>query len=129
MDGAILGGRDPERDAKAIGDAALKIHVALGPGLLESAYEPVVAYELQKRGLRVRRQAPFSIVYESLTVEDAFRADLVVEEQVIVELKSVETVHPVHKKQLLTYLRLSGKPLGLLSTSGRASFGEGSRGS
>ena len=108
----------PNEIAKAIVDAALKIHVALGPGLLESAYEPVLAYELQKRGLRVRRQEPFSIVYESLTVEDAFRADLVAYEQVIVELKSVETVHPVHKKQLLTYLRLSGKPLGLLINFG-----------
>lgn len=108
----------PNEIAKTIVDAALKIHVALGPGLLESAYEPVLAYELQQRGLRVRRQEPFSIVYESLTVEDAFRADLVVEEQVIVELKSVETVHPVHKKQLLTYLRLSGKPLGLLINFG-----------
>jgi len=108
----------PNEIAATIVDAALKIHVALGPGLLESAYEPVLAYELQKRGLRVRRQEPFSIVYESLTVENAFRADLVVEEQVIVELKSVEAVHPVHKKQLLTYLRLSGKPLGLLINFG-----------
>jgi GxxExxY protein len=108
----------PNEIATTIVDAALKIHVALGPGLLESAYEPVLAYELQKRGLRVRRQEPFSIVYESLTVEDAFRADLVAYGQVIVELKSVETVHPVHKKQLLTYLRLSGKPLGLLINFG-----------
>jgi GxxExxY protein len=78
----------------------------------------LLAYELEQRGLRVRRQQPFGIVYESLTVNDAFRADLVVEDQVMIELKSVESVHPVHKKQLLTYLRLSGKPLGLLINFG-----------
>lgn len=108
----------PNDVAKVTIDAALKVHVALGPGLLESAYEAVLAYELERRGLRVRRQQPFCIVYESLTVNDAFRADLVVEDQVIIELKSVESIHPVHKKQLLTYLRLSGKPLGLLINFG-----------
>jgi GxxExxY protein len=92
----------PNDVAKVIVDAALKVHVTLGPGLLESAYEAVLAYELEQRGLRVRRQQPFGIVYESLTVNDAFRADLVVEDQVMIELKSVESVHPVHKKQLLT---------------------------
>jgi GxxExxY protein len=108
----------PNDVSGAIVDAAVKVHVALGPGLLESAYEVVLAYELQQRGLRVVRQQPIEIVYEGLTVSDAFRADLVVEDLVIVELKSVETVHPVHKKQLLTYLRLSGKPLGLLINFG-----------
>ena len=108
----------PNDVAKVIVDAALKVHVALGPGLLESAYEAVLAYELEQRGLRVKRQHPVTIVYESLTVADAFRADLVVEDLVIVELKSVEAVHPVHKKQLLTYLRLSDKPLGLLINFG-----------
>ena len=108
----------PNDVAKVIVDAALKVHVTLGPGLLESAYEAVLAYELEQRGLRVRRRQPFGIVYESLTVNDAFRADLVVEDQVMIELKSVESVHPVHKKQLLTYLRLSGKPLGLLINFG-----------
>ena len=108
----------PNDVAKAIVDAALKIHVALGPGLLESAYEAVLAYELERRGRRVRRQQSFAIVDEDLTVSDAFRADLLVEDQVIVELKSVESLHPVHKKQLLTYLRLSGKPLGLLINFG-----------
>ena len=102
----------PNEIATTIVDASLKTHVALGPGLLESAYEPVLAYELQNRGLRVRRQEPFSIVYETSPWRMPFA------DQVIVELKSVETVHPVHKKQLLTYLRLSGKPLGLLINFG-----------
>ena len=108
----------PNDVSGAIVDAAVKVHVALGPGLLESAYEAVLAYEIEQRGLRVERQQPIQIVYESLTVNDAFRADLIVEDLVIVELKSVETIHPVHKKQLLTYLRLSGKPLGLLINFG-----------
>jgi GxxExxY protein len=108
----------PNDVSGAIVDAAVKVHMALGPGLLESAYEAVLAYELEQRGLRVTRQQPIQIVYESLTVNDAFRADLIVEDLVIVELKSVELIHPVHKKQLLTYLRLSGKPLGLLINFG-----------
>jgi GxxExxY protein len=108
----------PNEVAAVIVDSALKVHVALGPGLLESAYEAVLAYELEQRGLRVSRQRSFGIVYEALTIDDAFRADLVVEDVVIVELKSVEMVHPVHRKQLLTYLRLSGKPLGLLINFG-----------
>jgi GxxExxY protein len=108
----------PNEVARVIVDASLKVHVALGPGLLESAYEAVLAYELTQRGLRVTRQQSFGIVYENLTVPDAFRADLVVEDLVIVELKSVEATSPAHKKQLLTYLRFSGKPLGLLINFG-----------
>lgn len=108
----------PNEVAKVIVDAALKVHVVLGPGLLESAYEAVLAYELEQRGLVVQRQRPFDIVYEGLTVRDAFRADLVVADLVIVELKSLDDVHPVHKKQLVTYLRLSGKQLGLLINFG-----------
>jgi GxxExxY protein len=108
----------PNDAAATIVDAALKIHRVVGPGLLESAYEAILAYELEQRGLRVCRQQSFGIVYEALVVDDAFRADLVVEDQVIVELKSVESPHPVHRKQLLTYLRLSGKPLGLLINFG-----------
>jgi GxxExxY protein len=95
-------------------DAAYHIHRALGPGLLESVYEAVLAHELTKRGLRVVRQAPVSVLYDGLLMEAGFRADLVVEDLVIVEIKSVETLLPVHKKQLLTYLRLSNKRLGLL---------------
>jgi GxxExxY protein len=104
--------------AKVVVDAAYKVHVALGPGLLESVYEAVLAHELQQRGLRVRRQVPISIVYEGMRLEDAFRADLLVEDLLIVEVKSTESSPPVHKKQLLTYLRLSGRKLGLLINFG-----------
>jgi GxxExxY protein len=100
--------------AREIVDAALKIHRALGPGLLETVYEIVLAYELKKRRLRVERQRAIPIAYEELQFDEGFRADLVVEDKVIVELKSVETVLPKHKKQLLTYLRLNDKRLGLL---------------
>jgi GxxExxY protein len=108
----------PNEVAKTVVDGAMRVHMELGPGLLESAYEAVLAYELEKRGLRVQRQVPFGIAYDGLTVAEAFRADLVVEEQVIVELKSLESVHPVHKKQVLTYLRFSGMRLGLLINFG-----------
>ena len=104
--------------AKIIVDAADKAHVALGPGLLESVYEAVLTFELERRGLHVRRQQSIGIVYETLTIADAFRADLVVEGKVIVEIKSIELVQPVHKKQLLTYLRLSHMHLGLLINFG-----------
>jgi GxxExxY protein len=100
--------------AREIVDAALKIHKALGPGLLETVYEIVLAYELKKRHLRVERQRAIPIAYEELQFDEGFRADLMVEDKVIVELKSVETVLPKHKKQLLTYLRLNDKRLGLL---------------
>jgi GxxExxY protein len=100
--------------SKQIVDVAYKIHTTLGPGLLESVYETVMAYELTKRGLRVVRQQPIPVVYESVHLEVGFRADLIVESKVVVEIKSVEAVAPVHKKQLLTYLRLADKRLGLL---------------
>ena len=100
--------------AAQIVDAAYRIHTSLGPGLLESVYEVVLAYELENRGLRVVRQQAVPIVYEGTRIEVGFRADLIVEDKVIVEIKSVETVAPVHKKQLLTHLRLADKRLGLL---------------
>lgn len=100
--------------SKIIVDVAYKIHVALGPGLLESVYEAVMAHDLQKRGLRVGRQVGIPIMYDGVALDEAFRADLIVEDLVIVELKSVEQLHPVHPKQLLTYLKLSKKRLGLL---------------
>ncbi len=100
--------------AKQIVDAAYRIHTSLGPGLLESAYEAVLAYELEKRGLRTVRQQVVPIIYQSARIETGFRADLIVEDKVIVEIKSVEAVAPVHKKQLLTHLRLADKRLGLL---------------
>jgi len=88
--------------AKQIVDSVYKVHTTLGPGLLESVYETVLAFELGKRGLKVERQKPLPVVYESVRLEEGFRADLVVSDLVIVELKSVEEVAPVHKKQLLT---------------------------
>jgi len=100
--------------AKQIVDAAYRIHTILGPGLLESVYEAILALELEKRGLHVNRQHPVPLVYEGIRVEIGFRADLLVEDLVMVEIKSIETVAPVHKKQLLTYLKLSDKRLGLL---------------
>jgi len=95
-------------------DAAVKVHSKLGPGLLESVYEVVLEYELKKRGLRVQRQLPVPIVYDDVQFDEGFRLDLLVADQVVVELKSVEEVTRVHKKQLLTYLRLHDKRLGLL---------------
>ncbi|MBD6616727.1 GxxExxY protein [Komarekiella sp. 'clone 1'] len=98
----------------AIVDAAYKVHTSLGPGLLESVYETVMDFELRRGKLQVRRQVVIPVVYEGVVLEEGFRTDLIVEDKVIVELKSVEVVHPVHKKQLLTYLRLADKRVGLL---------------
>jgi GxxExxY protein len=100
--------------AKEIVDAAFRMHTTLGPGLLESVYDTVLAYELGRRGLRTVRQQPIPVVSEEVRIDTGFRADLVVEDKVIVEIKSVELIAPVHKKQLLTYLRLADKRLGLL---------------
>ena len=102
-----------------------KIHVRLGPGLLESVYEPVLAYELKKRGLSFVRQVPVPIIYDQLVFEEGFRADLIVEDRVILELKSLENILPVHKKQLLTYLRLKDCRLGLLINFGEALMKDG----
>ncbi|MCF4966544.1 GxxExxY protein [Nostoc sp. CMAA1605] len=95
-------------------DAAYKVLTKLGPGLLESVYESVMDFELRRRKLKVDRQVVIPVFYEGIRLDEGFRADLVVENQVIIELKSVETIHPVHKKQLLTYLRLADKRVGLL---------------
>ena len=100
--------------ATQIVDAAYKIHTTLGPGLLESVYQKVMVHELRKRGFEVVEEQPIPVVYEGVHLEVGFRADLIVGGLVIVELKSVETIAPVHKKQLLTYLRLADKRLGLL---------------
>ncbi|TYO99208.1 GxxExxY protein [Geothermobacter ehrlichii] len=106
-------------------DAAFRIHVRLGSGLLESVYEMVLAYELEKRGLSVARQVPIEIRYDDLFIKEAFRADLIVEDALIIELKSVETLLPVHSKQLLTYLKLTNKKLGLLLNFGAPVFKDG----
>ncbi len=100
--------------AQQIVDAAYRIHSTLGPGLLESAYEAVLSYELENRGLCTARQQTVPIIYRGARIETGFRADLIVEDKVIVEIKSVDAVAPVHKKQLLTHLRLANKRLGLL---------------
>jgi GxxExxY protein len=110
--------------AKQILDAAFVVHTKLGPGLLESVYE-MVAYELQKRDLTAERQKPMPILYDNIRFDEAFRSDLVVNGKVIAELKSVEALLPVHAKQLLTQLRLSGLKLGLLINFGEASLKNG----
>ncbi len=111
--------------AKIIVDACYHIHTGLGPGLLESVYEAVLAKELEKRGLQVRRQVPVPIVWEGISFDEGFRADLIIEDKLIIELKSVERFAPVHAKQLLTYLRLTNKRLGLLVNFGEALIKDG----
>ena len=104
-----------ENDITAIiVDCCIKIHKALGPGLLESVYEEVLVYELKKRGLGCERQKGIPVLYDGLKMDLGFRVDIIVEDLVISELKSVEDILPVHKKQLLTYLKLTGKKVGLL---------------
>lgn len=100
--------------AEAIVDSAVKIHRCLGPGLFESTYELCLEHELKMRGFHVERQKHLSLVYEDLVVENAYKLDMLVDDCVLVELKVVEAVLALHEAQLLTYLRLSGKKLGLL---------------
>lgn len=100
--------------SKIIINTCYNIHVKLGPGLLESVYEEILYHELLNQGLRVERQKPVPVYWNNLKMEIGFRADLVVENKVIIELKSVELIAPVHPKQVLTYLRLTGLKLGLL---------------
>ena len=100
--------------SKAIVHAAFTIHNQLGPGLLESVYEEIMYFELSKKGLSIARQKPVPVIWDTLKMELGFRADLVVENKVIIELKSVEAIAPVHYKQLLTYLKLTKLKLGIL---------------
>jgi GxxExxY protein len=111
-------GAEEERLAAILVDACIKVHRELGPGLLESVYEAVLAHELRMRGCHVARQVPIPIVYEGIRFEEGFRADLIVDGRLLVELKSVERLAPVHKKQVLTYLRLMGLSLGFLVNFG-----------
>lgn len=104
--------------AEAILDSSFEIHRELGPGLFESVYEALLFHSLKGRGLVVSRQEAIPLIYDGLRFDEGFRADLIVENSVIVELKSVEKVAAVHKKQLLTYLRLADKRLGLLINFG-----------
>lgn len=108
-------------------DCGLQIHRELGPGLLESVYETVLAAALQQHGLTVARQQPVSFRYRDMHFADAFRIDLLIENRLIIEIKSVDALSKVHGKQLLTYLRLMQQPLGLLFNFGAATFREGIR--
>jgi GxxExxY protein len=111
--------------SKIILDAAYKVHTKTGPGLLETVYEVTLAHELRKQGLRVERQVPIRISYDELVFDEGFRADLLVEDKVIVELKSVEELARVHSKQVLTQLRLSNRRLGLLINFGESHLKNG----
>lgn len=111
----------------AIIDEAIRIHRAVGPGLLESVYEALLARALEKRGFRVERQVAIRFEFDELVFEEAFRADLIVDDNVIVELKSVEQIAPVYGKKLLTYLRIADKRVGLLLNFGANTMKEGLR--
>ena len=110
---------------KIIVDSAFKIHNELGPGLLESVYEIVLTHELNKRGLRSKRQHPVKIDYDHMVFEEGFRADIIVEDKVIIEIKSVEKLNNAHKKQLLTYLKLTSLKLGYLINFSEALIKDG----
>ena len=116
---------DVEELARIAIDTGLGVHKMLGPGLFESVYEAILALELSRAGLSVTRQAPISIEYEGVQLGEGFRVDLLVEDKLIVEIKSVERLSPLHVKQMLTYLRLLDRPLGLLMNFGGATFREG----
>ena len=111
--------------ATIVVDAVYKVHTTLGPGLLETVYEVVLAHELKQRGLHVERQVAIPIRYESITFDEGFRADLIVEDKLIVELKAIAELAKVHKKQLLTYLKLTDKRLGLLINFGEEFIKDG----
>lgn len=118
---------DLEALATVAVDCGYKLHERLGPGLLESVYEAILFESLVKRGLSVQRQLPIPIVFDDLYINEGFRADLVIEGKLLLELKSVEALAAAHKKQVLTYLRLMEMPLGLLMNFGAATFKEGVR--
>lgn len=111
--------------AKIVVDSAYRIHSKLGPGLLESAYQAILAYELRTRGLKIETEVMMPVIYDQLSLDVGYRADIIVENKVIIELKSVEKVIDLHKKQLLTYLRVSNMHLGLLINFGTPLIKEG----
>jgi iron complex transport system substrate-binding protein len=117
--------REKEEMIHEIVDASYKLHVRLGPGLLESVYETLLAAELARRGLKVERQKVVSFEFDGLLFDEGFRVDLLVEDVVVVELKSVENLAPVHMKQVLTYLRLLDLPIGLLINFGAPTLKQG----
>jgi GxxExxY protein len=108
-------------------DCGFRVHKELGPGLLENVYETIMAAALRKIGFRVERQKPIPIVFDGILISDACRADLVIENRLVVEIKSLERLAPVHAKQLLTYIRLIEQPVGLLMNFGCETFREGLR--
>lgn len=116
---------DVEQVAGEIVDAALWLHRRLGPGLLESVYESLLAQELRRRGLVVRRQQPIEFELDGLRFREGFRVDLIVQDSVMIELKAVEKLAPVHWRQVLTYLRILDLPIGLLINFGGATLKEG----
>lgn len=111
--------------SKIVVDTAVKLHMDLGPGLLESVYETALAHLLRKNGLTCERQVPIPFEYDDITFDEGFRADILVNNLVILELKSVENIAPVHRKQIQTYLRLADKKLGLLLNFGAALMKDG----
>ena len=116
---------DENEISAAVVDAAIHIHRRLGPGLYESVYEAILVHELIRRGLLVKRQVAIPLRYDDLKFDEAFRADLVVEDKVMIELKSLEALLPVHRKQLLTYIKLADLRLGLLLNFGAAFIRDG----
>ena len=118
---------DIDRISGDVLDAAIKLHRELGPGLLESVYETLLAAQLVRMGYRLTRQHPVDIEYDGLRFEAAFRIDILVEDRLLIEIKSVDQLHAAHAKQLLTYLRLTKQPVGLLINFGGATLKEGFR--
>ena len=116
---------DENEISAAVVDAAIQIHRRLGPGLYESVYEAILAHELVKRGLQIKRQVAVALQYDELTFDEAFKADLLVENKVMIELNSLETLLPVHHKQLLTYIKLANVRLGLLLNFGATFMKDG----
>lgn len=117
--------KDLEYLAATVVDCAFNLHQGLGPGLLESVYEALLASMLCERGIAVKRQKSVPILFKGVSLKEGFRIDLLVDDKLIIEIKSVETLHPVHYKQLLTYLRLMNFPLGLLVNFGAPTIKEG----
>lgn len=108
-------------------DSGLQVHRRLGPGLLETAYETVLAHVLTTRGLSVERQKPIAIRYDNLFIKEAYRADIIIEGKLLIELKTFDRLQPLHGKQVLTYLRFLDMPLGLLMNFSQETFKEGLR--
>ena len=122
----IYGAKMNENEiGKIVVDCAISLHKELGPGLLETVYEVLLSHELELKGLRIKRQVQIPIEYHGIKFNEGFRADIVVEDKVILELKSVESVNDAHKKQVLTYLKLTGCKLGYLLNFGEALMKDG----